>query len=563
MLSSDEVPTLKHQTLTDMLRSAATHPEQGLIFVGLDERETFHPWSEIFARAQRAAALYAEHGVGEGDRVAIILPTSLGFMDAFFGALLAGAVPVPLYPPVRLGRLEEYHDSTVTMVRTARARLIVLDARVKPVLGHVVQRAGVPYLEAERLTMASAELVRESTPSALALIQFSSGSTVAPKAVALTHLQVLSQCASLEMMLRRMPGNTRVGASWLPLYHDMGLIGCLLSAAYYPGRLVLMAPEHFLAKPALWLRAISRHRAFISPAPNFAYALCAKRVRDEDLTGVDLSCWKLALNGAEPVLGATLDAFSERFERFGFAVSSLLPVYGLSEAALAVTFASPGRSARRNSSGIVSVGVPVPGFSVRIVDAHGNPLHDGTQGRVWVKGPSVMRGYFDAEPVGEWLDTGDLGLIEDGELFITGRAKDVVIIRGANHMPQRFEEALQEVPGLRVGCAVALGDIFAEAGGEALLVLAERAHDTTRSDPDIREDIAERLLATTGIRPHRVVLLSPGTLPRTSSGKLRRAEALARYRAGTLRPPRRLNVVTLSRAVAGSTLSYFKAWLRL
>jgi fatty-acyl-CoA synthase len=562
MLSSSDVANTKYKTLTEMLRTAAAAHEQGLIFVGLDERESFHPWSEIFARAKRAAATFAAHGVSPGDRVAIVLPTSLGFMDAFFGALLAGAVPVPLYPPVRLGRLEEYHQSTVRMVRTARARLLVLDARVKPVLGQVVEQAGVPYLEAERLTAGSAELERETAADALALIQFSSGSTVAPKAVALTHGQLLSQCASLEIMLRRVPGNTQVGASWLPLYHDMGLIGCLLSAAYYPGRLVLIAPEHFLAKPAIWLRAIARHRAFISPAPNFAYALCAKRVRDQDLVGLDLSCWKLALNGAEPVLAQTLDAFSERFERFGFDRASLLPVYGLSEAALAVTFGKPGRKALRRADGLVSVGVPVPGFSVRVVDAQGNDVQDGTEGRVWAKGPSVMLGYFDGDPVGEWLDTGDLGLVEQGELFITGRAKDIVIIRGANHMPQSFEAPLHDIAGLRVGCAVAVGERFAEAGGEALLVLAERASDNTRSDQDISADINERLLATTGIRPQRVVLLTPGTLPRTSSGKLRRAEALTRYRAGTLSPPQRVNVVSMSRAMVGSTVSYLRAWMR-
>lgn len=567
MISGSPEPVSKYATLVDALAAAAASgvAADGLVFVGIDERETFHPWADVFTRAQQAAATLAEAGVEPEDRVAIVLPTSLHFMDAFFGTLLAGAVPVPLYPPVRLGRLDEYQASTVRMLRTVGAKRIVIDERVRAVLGGVVEGANCAPIDASSLTSIPRSFVAQSAPDALALIQFSSGSTVDPKAVSLTHRQLLAQCAVLHTLMHEQPGNTRVGASWLPLYHDMGLIGCLLSAVYHPGRLVLIAPEHFLAKPALWLRAISRHRAFISPAPNFAYSLCAKRVRDKDLDGIDLSCWRFALNGAEPVLATTLDEFVTRFAPYGFEPRSALPVYGLSEAALAVSASPPGRVAirrRYNGREVVSVGPPVPGVDVAIRDDNGREVPDGIEGRIFVRGPSVMKGYF-ADPVNtahvlqrEWLDTGDLGFIEDRQLYVSGRAKDVIIIRGANRMPQEFEEPLLDVDGVRSGCVVAVGEQFEDAGGEGLLILAERAHATARTDDEIAADINARLSDRTGIRPSRVQLLDPGALPRTSSGKLRRAEALKRFRSNALAPGKRVNVLTMSGVMLRSALAY-------
>jgi acyl-CoA synthetase (AMP-forming)/AMP-acid ligase II len=567
MLQGADATPPRFATLGAMLRHAAEHaaPTDGLLFVGLDESETFHSWREVRDRAARAAAALVRHRVAPGDRVAIVLPTSIGFMDAFFGAVLAGAVPVPLYPPVRLGRLDEYLEGTVRTLRTVGARLLVTDGQVRPVLGEVVERAGCDAVSAEQLLSSESGIELDAAPDALGLIQFSSGSTVDPKAVSLTHAQLLAQCEALCRVMRDCPGNTGVGATWLPLYHDMGLIGCLLSAAYYPGRLVLIAPEHFLAKPSLWLRAIARHRAFISPAPNFAYAVCAKRVRDADLAGLDLSCWQLALNGAEPVLASTLQAFTARLSPFGFDGRALMPVYGLSEAALAVTFSPPGRGARVSDRGAMSVGMPLPGFTVRIVGANGTELPEGVEGRVLCRGPSVMQGYFgDARATAVtlhdgWLDTGDLGFVEQGELHISGRAKDVIIIRGANYMPQQFEEALLDLPGLRPGCTVAVGEMSSDDGSEGLLILAERARHPGQADADLEAAVGTRVLERTGIRPLRVLLLAPGTLPRTSSGKLRRAEAARRRRAGTLTAPGRVNAFTMAPALARSAL----AWLRV
>jgi fatty-acyl-CoA synthase len=575
------LPSLKHATVNAMLK-ATSHTSLGLTFVDASEHETSLPWKEVYRRARRAAAGLARLGVRPGDRVALLLPTSPAFMDAYFGVLLAGAVPVPLYPPVRLGRLDEYHRSTARMLQVTGAVTVLTDSRVRLLLGPSMEQAR-PRLgchTVDAVMHGDEDLEVEVAPDALGLIQFSSGSTVDPKPVALTHGALVAQVAALEVAMPLPPGAMPVGVSWLPLYHDMGLIGCVLAALYYPGSLVLIPPEVFLAKPALWLRALSRHRGFVSPAPNFAYGLCLKRVKDADLQGVDLSGWLHALNGAEPVSADTLRRFAERFERWGFSARALRPVYGLSEASLAVTFPPEGRGprelgvdaealaregqAREGTRTLVSVGAPVAGFEVQVRGEDGAVLPERRVGRVFAKGPSLMRGYFadadaTARTLGEdgWLDTGDLGFGAEGELYLTGRAKDLVIIRGANHAPQAFEEPLGRVEGVRTGCAVALGFTPEGSGDEALLILAERADKSEVAS--VEADIRAAVVEATGVQPHTVRLLEPGTLPRTSSGKLRRSEALRRYLAGELTAPRKVGAVGLAVEMAKSALAMVRA----
>ncbi len=575
------LPKVKHATVNEAL-AAAARTSLGLVFVDAAERETPLPWADVYRRARHTAAGLRRLGVSPGERVALLLPTSPGFMDAFFGTLLAGAVPVPLYPPVRLGRLEEYHRSTARMLEVSGAALVLTDGKVRLLLGASVAAAR-PRLgchTVEEVARGDEDGEVPGSPEALALIQFSSGSTVDPKPVALRHSHLVAQLAALEAELPKPEDRAPVGVSWLPLYHDMGLIGCLLSAVYYPGGMVLIPPEVFLARPALWLRALSRHRAFVSPAPNFAYGLCLKRVKDAELEGVDLSGWRHALNGAEPVSVETLRRFSERFSRWGFQPGALRPVYGMSEASLAVTFPPAGRGPRAlgvdsrvlaterravdGSREVVSVGRPVPGFEVCVRDELGHTLEERRVGRVFVRGPSVMAGYFghpeataSALDVEGWLDTGDMGFEADGELFLTGRAKDLVIIRGANHAPQEFEECLEGVEGLRTGCAVALGFTPEGEQDEALLILAE--HAPGERGEGLEERVREAVLAGTGVRPHTVAVLEPGTLPRTSSGKLRRSEALRRYLAGELTAPRKVGTVGLVVEMARSALAFARA----
>ena len=541
ILRGAPLPPPRHRTLQGAL-AAAAQTSLGLTFLDAQEREVDLPFRELRARALRLAQALRKLGVSRGDRVAIVLPTGTGFMDAFFGALLAGAVPVPLYPPVRLGRLDEFHARTARMIEVVSARVVLSDARVSKLLGVALARSRPPLgrrlVEDLVASEPHAGDEAQAEPGDLALIQFSSGTTVDPKPVALTHANILANLAAIDTFLPEDLAIPQAGVSWLPLYHDMGLIGCLLSAVTHPGALTLLPPELFLAKPALWLRAISRKRATISVAPNFAYGLCVKRIRDEELAGVDLSSWQLALNGAEPIAPSVLTRFSERFAKFGFDPRALSPVYGLSEAALAVTFTPRRRGPRLKDA--VSVGVPVPGVEVRVTDS-----------RVFVRGPSVMQGYFGNEAATQkalqdgWLDTGDLGFIEDGELYVSGRAKDLVILRGKNHAPQEFEDALDGLDGVRAGCAAAVGIATDEGEELALLVEGDAAPEAIRT----------RVLERTGVRAHRVEVLAPGTLPRTSSGKLRRGEARRQLSDGGLRPPARVNAVTVAKEMARSLLA--------
>ena len=539
MLSGGPPAPSRHATLQRAL-AAAAQGAAGLTFLDSQEGERGFPFAELYARALRTAGALRERGIRRGDKVAIVLPTCVGFMDAFFGALLAGAVPVPLYPPVRLGRLEEFHRRTARMIEVSSARIVLSNARISKFLGVAVARAR-PELGLRKVEQGD-RYEDEGAPGDLALIQFSSGTTVDPKPVALTHENVLANIAAIQTII---PGDdAQAGVSWLPLYHDMGLIGCLLLAVARPGPLTLISPEVFLAKPALWLRAISKQRATLSVAPNFAYGLCVRRIRDDELTGVDLSCWRFALNGAEPVAPSVLRRFTERFAPDGFSERALMPVYGLSEASLAVTFTPAGRGPRTKGGAreLASVGAPLPGIDVEVRD-----------GRIFVRGPSVMREYFGNPEATRatlhdgWLDTGDLGFVEGGELFVTGRVKDVIILRGANHAPQEFEDALDGLEGVRPGCAAAVA-LPAESG-EELALLVEQSGALTA------ELVSARVVERTGIRPQAVHLLAPGTLPRTSSGKLRRAEALRQLLDGSLRPPEKVTLLHLAREAARSMLA--------
>ncbi len=567
-------PSPKFTTLNAAL--AAGGDDSGLTFVDMREGEQHLSWREVYRRARRAASVLLKLGIRRGDRVAVILPTGPSFVDAFFGTLLAGAVPVPLYPPLRLGRLDEYHSATARMVKLVGARLVISDSRVRRLLGRAME-ASRPELGCHTADTLIAETDEaEAQPHELALIQFSSGSTVDPKPVALSQGNLLAQCAILNSMINASTTARDVGVSWLPLYHDMGLIGCLLTAVYYPAPLVLIPPENFLARPALWLRAISRHRGTASAAPNFGYSLCANRIKDAELEGVDLSSWRIALNGAEPVSMKVMRTFARRFQARGFNPRVLTPGYGLAEATLAVTYCVPERpvralsvdslelarrgQVRSGSFEIASVGPPVPGVEIEIRGRRGEVLPERRAGRIFVRGPSVMVGYFGNRKatagtlIDGWLDTGDLGFLEKGELYICGRAKDLVIIRGANHQPQEFETCVDSLEGVRTGCVVALGFTPAGADGEELLILAERG--PRGSSVNLEERIRKAVLDGTGVRAHTVKILDPGTLPRTSSGKMRRREALRRFLSDELSAPQPVNGLRLAGKLIQSALAF-------
>jgi fatty-acyl-CoA synthase len=571
----------KHATLTQML-AAAAQSGMSLVFVNRKEEDREVPMARIREQALVVAADLVARGVQKGDRVALVLPTSPDFVQCFFGVLCAGAIPVPLYPPVRLGKLDEYHRGTAAMLAAVDAALVVTDQRIRRFVGVAVQNS------APRLGCVTASSLGgynscevEAAADDVALIQFSSGTTHDPKPVALTHANLLWNLAAIERHITaEMGADDPIGVTWLPLYHDMGLIGNLLSAFYVPVPLVLLPPELFVARPAAWLRAISRHRGTHSAAPNFAFGLCLKRIGDDELNGVDLSSWRLCLNGAEAVSAAVQRRFSERFGPWGFRASALTPCYGMAEASLAVTFKPVGTSfstlgvdaaklaaegvVKPGAKEVVSVGRPLAGVEVEIRDSYGLRLRPGRVGHVVVRGPSIMAGYFDRPDLtdqvlhGGWLDSGDLGFVHHGELFVCGRHKEIVIVRGANHAPEEFEAALDGLPGVRSGCAAAVGFVPADRHEEALAMLVETTSDAPST---LTQDVASRVQERTGILPAHVELLAPGTLPKTTSGKLRRREARIQWLTGMLSPPKKVTAMKLALQAARGELSHARATL--
>jgi acyl-CoA synthetase (AMP-forming)/AMP-acid ligase II len=569
-----------------MLRRASGFP-RGIRFVDRSEQDTFFPYEEIFRRAARLAGGLRALGINRGDRVAVILPTSIDFLDAFYGTTLAGAVPVPLYPPIRLGRLDEYHARTAGMLTSSGARLLITDKRIRRLLGKTLRQTSkeLSAIVLENVPQISSEPA-VSSPDDLALIQFSSGTQDSPKPIRLTHRHIIANIDSIRgAILRAYPEGTdltHVGASWLPLYHDMGLVGSILTALAHPSDQILIPPEVFVSRPFIWLRTISRFRATVTAAPNFAYSLCADRVPDEEVEDVDLSSLRVAFNGAEPVTSSALVRFVERFRPFGLREEALTPVYGLAEAALAVSFSDLSRrfriiafdrdrlakegTAQTHTHGLnlVSVGKPLAGYSIQVADERGLPLPEDRVGRVLVRGPSIMEGYHGRPELtaevrrGEWLDTGDTGFTHEGELFLYGRRKELITIRGRSYAPNDIEQSLEGVEGLRRGCWAAAGIVHEGADGESLVIFVER--DRTRNpdeDTELARAVSARVMESSGFKPHQVLVLEPGTLPRTSSGKIRRGEARNRFLDGTLQPPKPVNLFSVAGEIVRSKFASF------
>lgn len=575
---------VRTRTVPELLAALDSCTGYGARFVSSGGAEDFYPYETVVARARRAGGALRDAGLKPGDRVAIVLPTSIQFFDAFLGTQLAGGIPSALYPPFRLGKLDEYFARVRRSLAKVGARFLITDSRVKRILGPAVEGAGPIHtvIDAANLHSGPGFVPVEAAPDDPAFLQFSSGSTVEPKAVTVSHRNLVT---NLAMMLESFGDYTIEEAmngcvSWLPLYHDMGLVGCLYQGLYTPATVTYLNPESFIARPALWLQTISRYRAVISPAPHFAYGLCLKKVRDDEMSGVDLSTWRMALNGAEPIDIDTMEKFTRRFERWGFRPEALTPVYGLAEAGLAVSFSNPqtpprvvefdrdslakdGIAIRGVGRKLPSVGRPMPGLAFEIRGREDELLPAGSVGRIVVKGPSITPGYYgDPELTASiirdgWLDTGDLGFVFEDEIYIAGRAKDLIIIRGRNYAPQEFEELLLDVDGVRTGCTIA-GGTFVEGVGEQLVILAERDSQTERTPEEIAADIESRILTGLSLNVHDIVVLPPGTLPRTSSGKMRRAEAMRQYLTDTLSPPDKVNAATLLQELGKSQL----AWAR-
>jgi 1-acyl-sn-glycerol-3-phosphate acyltransferase len=558
-----------------------------------DERSETLTYGALAAEARGTAAGLAARGVQPGEAVAIMLPTGRAFFLAFIGTLLAGAVPVPLYPPFRWTQIEEHLRRQARILANCGASLLITLAEAKGVAR--LLQAQVPSLRhvADVGDLASASAGPrgvEAGAQATALIQYTSGSTGQPKGVVLTHANLL---ANIRAMGEAAQASSRdVFVSWLPLYHDMGLIGAWLGCLYYGAPLVLMPPQRFLARPARWLRAIHRHRATLSAGPNFAYEILAARVPADELEGLDLSSWRVAFNGAEPVRATTLDRFAERFGRYGFDARALAPVYGLAECGLGLTFppldrgplidlvdglalaregrAQPAAKDAPAVTRVVSCGRPLRGHHVRVVDAFGGELPERVEGRIEFRGPSATQGYFanpeaNAKLVREgWLDTGDVGYFAAGELFITGRVKDL-IIRGGQHIhPYDLEEAVGALAGIRKGCVAVFGATDRATASERVVVVAEaRPSLDERARRELRRAIAELASAELGVPADDIVLVGEHIVLKTSSGKIRRAACRELYEQGLLGAGERPVALQLSRLALSAARARARAAVRV
>jgi fatty-acyl-CoA synthase len=546
-------------------RRAQSQPQRPHVYLrnddGVEETITY---GALLAEAAAVAGGLGALGVGRGHTVALMLPTGREFLSAFQGILIAGAVPVPIYPPARLDRLEEYARRQAAILADAEARTLVTIARgrgVAAVLGDAVPSLREVVTVDELSAHGASWPAPEGAGADPAFIQYTSGSTGAPKGVLLTHDNLLANIRAIGRGVDVRP--TDVGASWLPLYHDMGLIGTWLFCMHHGIPLALQSPLSFLARPERWLWAIHQRRATLSPAPNFAFELCARKIPDRALEGLDLSSWRVALNGAEPVSPETVDRFVARFAPYGFRREAMMPVYGLAESSVALCFppvgrgprvdrvarrafesgarAEPARPGDTSALSFVSVGTALPDHEVRLVDETGAEAAERAVGRLLFRGPSSTAGYYRkpeataaVTSAGGWLDSGDLAYRADGEIFIAGRDKDLIIKAGRNLVPQEIEEIAASVPGLRRGCIVAFGLSRAELGTESLVVVAETRLVDAADRERVSTAVTERVAAALGLPPDVVALVPPGAVPKTSSGKIRRAATRELYLAGTL-----------------------------
>ena len=560
------------KTLIEVLEwHVARNPDRVHVTVLQDESTVLATmtYGELAQAARAVAAGLIARDVAPLDRVALMLPTGTEFFAAFLGTLYAGAVPVPIYPPMQLSQLEEYLRRQTKILRNAEAKVLVTVPEALRLGG--LLRGLVPSLRGiESVSnLASAPMGNPlpafNDPGATALIQYTSGSTGDPKGVMLSHANLL---ANIRAILKAIDATSAdVLLSWLPLYHDMGLIGAWLGPLYAGAKCYIMSPLSFLAHPQSWLWASHRYRATISAAPNFAFELCLKQIDDSDLSGLDLSSLRFVANGAEPVSIHTLRRFVERFSRFGFRPGAMAPVYGLAECAVALALPPPGREplidrinrealTRRgvaeptdvndaDAIEIVACGRPVPGHEIRIVDEAGREVQERREGRLEFRGPSATSGYFHNEAKtrelfrGGWLDSGDQAYIANGDVFITGRIKDIIIRAGQHVYPQELEEAVGGIAGAIKGAVAAFGVSDPASGTERIVLLAETAQTATAELESLKARARAVVTEIIGLPPDDIVFVEPGTVPKTSSGKIRRATAKEHYLAQQLTVPRR------------------------
>jgi fatty-acyl-CoA synthase len=550
-------------TIGDALDYAA-RGRRGLNFH--DARGTLtasYPYAQLREEALVAARRFITLGIKPGDRIALVAETGREFAAAFFGAVYAGAWPVPLPLPTSFGGRDAYVDQLSVQLKSCDPALFLYPAELADFGKAAADAAGAAsrsWETLESIEPATSELPK-ANPQDIAYLQYSSGSTRFPHGVAVTHHSLLDNLRAHGIGLQ--VKDTDRCISWLPWYHDMGLVGCFLSPMSLQMSVDYLKTEDFARRPLAWLDMITRNPGTsVSYSPTFGYDICSRRMssqtRAEDR--FDLSRWRIAGNGADMIRPDVMQAFVDGFDAAGFKASAFCPSYGLAEATLAVSLMPPGEGIRlelveetelsggtpdkrrpKRFRAIVNCGRPVTGMEIEIRDSEGRLLPDRAIGKVFVRGASIMHSYFRDEDStlaalsgDNWLDTGDMGYMSKGYIFIVGRAKDMIIINGRNHWPQDIEWAVEQLPGFKAGDIAAFA-ITGPSGEETPAVLVHCRVSGAEERGRLRDEIRERVRAITGIMPV-VELVPPRTLPRTSSGKLSRVKARSLYLSGEIQP---------------------------
>ncbi|MBL8739721.1 MAG: fatty acyl-AMP ligase [Myxococcales bacterium] len=591
--------SFKPRTVVQAIEDAAKSTQTGYRFIDEDSQaEPFFSHAGIERASARFGGALQSLGLKKGDRVALILPDNSDFVFAFLGALRAGIVPVPIYPPTGLGQLSGYLENTLHIVAKSGAKVLVTSPEIRRMLGTVQSRApeltkvcDVDTLKAQREELKPEKITLDDT----CFLQFTSGSTSRPKGVTLTHANLAANVhVIMDLGLKVQSFDKAV--SWLPLYHDMGLIGFVLSPLYHVNSITFLPPLLFLKRPARWLEHMSREKGTISFGPNFAYALCVKRIKESEMQGLDLSSWRVAGCGAEPIRAENLQAFAQKFGTVGFNEKAFVSCYGMAESTLAVSFSPIGSGVQTDNvegaalwaeglakpvtasaddaekvASIVSCGPAFPEHEIAVfaeTDANSdNPLPERSVGELRLRGPSVMVGYWnDAELTreafaGGWLKTGDIGYLAGGNVHICGRSKEVIIVNGRNYYPQDMEWEASRVDGVRKGNVIAFGTMKPTHDRERVVVVLETSVPEGPQRDTLKGEVRRVVQQAMGLTIDDVVPVDAGVLPKTSSGKLQRAKTRELYESGDLLSRgsiREVDTASVVKEVVKSQIGYFR-----
>ena len=554
------------ETLNAARDAAMSITHRGYTFLDNDLTPTCRSFAEVCKEAKRMGACFQALGLAKGDRLALVLSAPEDFVLSFLGTVSAGAMPVPLYPPLVLGRLDNYIDKAVGILRGSGAKAVLTTKELIPVLYPVLSRVTTlkNLLDIETLRQATGDMVLSETvmqPDEPCFLQFTSGSTSAPRGVIVTHRNLIANARAIIECLQVDPDLDRA-VSWLPLYHDMGLIGFVIASLVAQISVVFIPTIAFVKHPGVWMETVHKYRATITFGPNFAFDLATKRAPKLSRINPDLSCLRVLGCGAEPINPKTMESFLAVFAPWGLRPNAILPCYGMAEATLAMAFDHLHKPMRKlvinrqvyetrniarpiSTNGkpldpkkkfeLVSCGRTFPDHEIKIFDEKGNALPEGHVGEIVFRGPSVTPGYFENPEAsrqlleGGWLHTGDLGFILNGDLYISGRQKDLVIINGRNYPPQAIEWVVEEIAGIRKGSVVA----FSVNGDstEKLIIIAETV---MTENAELVLAIGEQIRSALGLTVHQVVLVGRGSIPKTSSGKLQRRKTKALFEEGLL-----------------------------